>query len=121
MASSACLEDPDESCGAGQKFENKVCVPDDGSDDETDAGSMPVGDDAATGGVDPKGFGDACMDDTGCMPNAPYCAKQPGSTTGYCTKQGCEVDNAAAVCPANWTCFDLATFGASGTLCWKPS
>ncbi|MFT3924651.1 MAG: hypothetical protein QM778_19075 [Myxococcales bacterium] len=119
-----CLEDPEDSCSSNEKFENKVCVPDtgdgdgDGDDTQADAGS----DSGTQGGVDATGFGTVCTKDAECMPNAPYCAIMPGAPNGYCTKQGCTVDNPGAVCPTGWTCFDLSVFDPSlSTMCRKPS
>jgi hypothetical protein len=51
-------------------------------------------------------------------PDTDYCAIQPGTTVGYCTKTGCVT---AADCPPNWTCFDLSMFTAGApTMCRKP-
>jgi len=37
----------------------------------------------------------------------------------YCTSMGCDTD--PTICPSDWTCKDLASFGYAGQhMCWKP-
>ncbi len=119
-----CMEDAEDSCSSDEKFENKVCVPDTGGDgdgDQSGDGDAQGGDDAGTQGVDATGFGDVCAADGECTTNAPYCAKQPGQTSGYCTRQNCTVEDPGATCPTSWTCFDLNIFSpGAGTMCRKP-
>ena len=54
-------------------------------------------------------FGDVCADDTACALPTAFCVKQPGSEAGYCTGIGCLED--PAVCPVDWSCFDLSIYG----------
>jgi hypothetical protein len=69
------------------------------------------------GGASP--FGAACMEDAGCSAPTTYCAKQPGSQTGYCTVTGCKQN--ARVCPSGWGCFDLSMFQPGApSICTKP-
>ncbi len=67
-------------------------------------------------------FGTACSDGTGstdCSCPAPYCAVQPGQTTGYCTHTGCK--ETPAVCPSGWSCLDLSVFQPGlPSICTKP-
>jgi len=67
-------------------------------------------------GGDSKGFGASCNDDSNCSCTANYCAKQPGQQP-YCSAEDCKLD--PSVCPAGWTCFDLAFLGLT-SVCTKP-
>lgn len=83
---------------------------------DMDASAAPADDGPApqqcdASDTDPDAFGKPCSDartHRECSCPAPYCAIQPGQTTGYCTATGC-LENAAA-CPSDWSCFDLAQF-----------
>ena len=59
-------------------------------------------------GGDAAGFGAACKSNADCSCAASYCAVQPGTSEGYCTKTGCNED--ASVCPSGYACFDLSRF-----------
>lgn len=66
-------------------------------------------------------FGKDCTADGDCTAPVGYCAKMPGASSGYCTQQGCKTD--ASICPATWTCFDLAAVGVPNgpNFCQKPN
>ncbi len=55
-------------------------------------------------------FGDSCKADGDCHCPTNYCAILPGSTTGSCTRTGCDVD--PTICPTSWTCLNLGQFQA---------
>lgn len=59
-------------------------------------------------GGDPSGFGAPCRESSECTCEASYCALMPGQTRGYCSKTGCDADE--ALCPTDWTCLDLSAF-----------
>ena len=132
MALGCEAEDP---CDEGQTRAQGLCVPDDepsagrggkdggaGSDagaKEEDSGSGKPGDggkDAATSKPECSEerdaiLGETCMADDDCNCAAPYCAKMPGQTMGFCTVF-CESE--PDDCPDGYKCFDLAKIGVSG-------
>jgi hypothetical protein len=127
---SACNDDG-KPCDPDQMLKNRTCF-----DIPVEAGSMDVG----GGGTDedaetPDGeiadiattdeggggsvFGRNCVmsgNDPECVAPAPYCAVQPGATTGYCTTLGCKAD--MSLCPPGWTCFVIASINLD--FCLKP-
>jgi len=97
-----------------------------GDANSTAASGAASGGAAATGGTSStvstaELFGKACSADSDCTAPVGYCAKMPGAATGFCTQQGCKAD--ASICPATWTCFDLAAVGVPNgpNFCQKPS
>jgi hypothetical protein len=129
LLATGCLEDPDKSCSSDEKFENKVCVPDDGADgasdgadaDGADADGADAAGDAGGAGGDAE-FGKECADASECPAGTPYCAKGPTAEVGYCTVTDCDEDNPGELCPATWTCFDLSIFSPElPTMCQRPS
>lgn len=123
----ACVEsDP---CDSTSEYRNGGCYPrpspqGDGGDPEGGAGDGAAPSDGSPGDASPggKALGDACNDGVAhsdCAPPAAYCAKQPGSPTGYCTATGCDVT--PSLCPPGWACLDLGRFGAGlPHICAKP-
>jgi hypothetical protein len=126
-ASSTACQDPSSSlCDDGQLLDpvTGYCLPapkDAGSPDgkapardaargeaSTDADGAPPGDSSCNAGS--SMFGDSCTASTDCHCPTDYCAVMPGSTTGFCTRTGCDVD--PTICPAKWTCLNLGTFQA---------
>jgi hypothetical protein len=70
-------------------------------------------------GADEQGFGATCSLDTDCTCAADYCALQPGSSQGYCTKTGCKED--ASICAEGWGCTDLSIFAPGlPSICSRP-
>jgi hypothetical protein len=115
-AAGACGEY--ESCDQGQFLANYVCVP------KPDAGPMAA-DDAGGTGCNAKmtahaaaSYGTTCTtaDDCGCEAN--FCAAQPGSPTGFCTRTGCLKDP-TVVCPEGWKCTDLSMYLPGLSMCLK--
>jgi hypothetical protein len=119
LATTGCLMADKDACGKGSNLVNKVCIDDLPEEEEEDAAvAEPDAATADAGANAFEGLGDGCKKDVDCKATAPYCALQPNKP-GYCTIPGCEVDNAAALCPDTWTCYDLAVFGGP-TICRKP-
>lgn len=87
----AACADEEHLCDPDQTFSQGVCY-DPPTEDETFAH-----------------FGDTCTDDTGCEAPTSFCVKLPGAASGYCTATGCLED--ASVCPADWVCTDLSSYG----------
>lgn len=100
--------------------------------ESSSAGATPAVAGGASGGEAAKGgstsgvstldlFGKTCTADTDCTAPVNYCAKMPGASSGFCTQQGCKAD--ATICPASWTCFDLAAVGVPNgpNFCQKPA
>lgn len=56
----------------------------------------------------PSAFSDVCTNNDDCRCDVNYCAVQPGSAVGMCTRTGCVED--PSVCPESWSCFDLKIF-----------
>jgi hypothetical protein len=55
----------------------------------------------------PGQFGAPCKTNAECSAPAPYCAIQPGATTGgICSAFGCIED--PNLCPSTWSCMDLS-------------
>lgn len=119
----ACACADQASCDSDQELTNGACIPiapdaGMGTDGAVDDAAVADGGDAAgEGGSDAMmcsdgvALGDPCSDGTNhtdCGCEAPYCALQPGSTTGTCTRTGCIED--PGVCPSGWTCIDLSAF-----------
>jgi len=136
----------DSKCDPGQVLKDAVCVAEQagasstGGAANTGAGgttntiqggdSSTAGGDSGSGGTSTVAsstvstaslFGITCAADTDCTAPVGYCAKMPGATSGYCTQQSCITD--PTICPANWTCFDLAALGVANgpNFCSKPS
>ncbi len=55
-------------------------------------------------------FGDACDTNSDCHCDVNYCAVNPGSTSGVCTRTGCVED--PGICPDKWMCLDLSVFSS---------
>jgi hypothetical protein len=74
---------------------------------------------AGDGGAPSSGFGAVCTMDATCVAPTTYCAKRPGSDTGYCTVTGCKEN--ASICPTGWSCFDLSKFQEGApSICSQP-
>jgi hypothetical protein len=112
-------EDP---CDAGERHEQGVCVPDTagsgaaGKGAKAEAGSAPkeAAGSTASSACDADAdavLGNQCSADTDCNCAAPYCAKMPGQSMGFCTMY-CEPD--PDDCPSGYSCFDLSKLGVSG-------
>lgn len=88
---------------------------------DEDAGQVPGTSDCEPGpGGDDDGFGGTCIDATShrdCTCEADFCAIQPGTTEGFCTREGCGDD--PGICPDGWSCFDLRSVGGP-SFCVKP-
>lgn len=86
----------------------------------SDIASTPAADAGVPGDSGaPAGFGATCTEDANCVAPTTYCAKMPGSPSGYCTRTGCV--ETPSVCPSGWGCFDLSKFQAgSPSFCSKP-
>src|SRR5262245_58615791 len=101
--------DADDPCSSDQEYKQGACLPkekDAGDKPEPDSGSEPVADGGGGGGGECKEdqgaiLGKDCMDDSGCNCAAPYCAKQPGQATGFCTVYCTPMPDD---CPANYRC-----------------
>lgn len=135
-AATACANDA--SCSEGQVLQDGACVPKASGQGATGgaagssgaagaAGAASASSSAGAGGSAGAActafeFGQTCSDaqnhtDCGCA--ADYCAVQPGNPTGYCTATGCKED--PSVCPAGWSCLDLAAFDPSlPSICRAP-
>lgn len=130
----------EDSCDAGQERVQGLCVPEDdepsagrgGKDSGAssdagaktkDSGSGKDGGKDGDGGKDAATskpacseerdaiLGETCMSDDDCNCAAPYCAKMPGQTMGFCTVF-CESE--PDDCPDGYNCFDLAKIGVPG-------
>lgn len=67
-------------------------------------GSGPATSDAAAVGA--GNWGASCGSDADCKAGlADYCAIQPGSVMGYCSKKGCA--EAPSACPSGWSCLNI--------------
>ena len=114
---SACNDDG-QPCDPDQIVRDRLCVP--GPKPEAGPPDVEIDDDAETldGEIPdavnepppPMGmFGKLCTTagdpSPDCLAPAPYCAIQPGQSTGYCSVLGC-VEN-PALCPMGWSCFSL--------------
>lgn len=103
-------------CDEGQLFTRGVCF------DTPDAGPRaPDAGGPADGGGDGgqcagafAGLGDSCALAAECGCKADYCVAFPGYN--YCTRAGCLTD--ASICPAGWSCVDLAAYGQPA-ICMK--
>jgi hypothetical protein len=61
-------------------------------------------------------FGDGCATDLDCAAPTTYCALPPGDSAGFCTRTECLPD--PTMCPPEWTCLDVASYGAGfASLC----
>jgi hypothetical protein len=116
----------DDPCGKGYVRRQGACQPaaanDAGSKPEPDSGSEampdagPAADGGGGGGSECKEdqsevLDKACTNDDGCNCAAPYCAVQPGQSTGFCTVY-CTLS--PDDCPSGWRCFDLSAVGVQG-------
>jgi len=132
-ALAACtIDDP---CGPDLVLDEDVagCVakpvdagfPDAGFQDAGDAGAdADAGDEADSGEPDTgvcadPGYGDVCTA-TGPGPECPceanFCALQPGSSAGFCTRTHCLPPDPE--CPDGYTCMDLSALAPElGSLC----
>jgi hypothetical protein len=97
-----------EPCDTGQRYSYGLCY-------EIDAAIVAdAGPDASF-----AHFGDVCADTPACGVPTDYCARQPGTAAGYCTRTGCLTMPEA--CPAGWGCLDLSIFQAGlPAICSKP-
>lgn len=89
----ACHED--NPCDVGFVLNNDVCIP------------APVGD-AGSEAVEagPPTFGTLCRTQSDCTGEVNGCLIMPGGAEGFCSVSGC--DSNPALCPADWTCYDLS-------------
>jgi hypothetical protein len=119
LLSTVCGCGSDPKCDPGQTEKAGVCV--DENDDAAGGTSSNAsgsagetttqGQAGSPGGSAEEGFGTTCTTNDDCADPAPYCAKSPMDTTGYCTVTGCMAD--ATLCPAGWTCNTVyMTYGA---------
>jgi hypothetical protein len=118
----------DSKCDSGQTEKEGLCVDEDSGtggnsskssgaagESTTDTGAAGQGTTeaqaGAPGAAPETGFGATCTTDDHCADPAPYCAKSPMDTEGYCTVTGCSAD--AKLCPDGWTCNTAyMTYGA---------
>ena len=117
---SACNSDG-EPCDPNQIMKDRLCVP-----APVEAGPAPDVEETVDGEiVDAVAevptvmgmFGKTCMmagDSAECAAPAPYCAVQPGATTGYCSVHGCAEDPTLST--SGWSCFRIAGI----SVCTKP-
>lgn len=97
-------------CDPDQELrDNGYCYP------VTDAAAAAPGPGEAGASVDP--FGRSCTSDDDCAAPAALCAIQNGPP-GFCSSIGCEKD--PSICPAGWSCMDLAALGIPAHLCVPP-
>lgn len=68
-------------------------------------------------GASASPFGRVCSSDNDCAAPASLCAIQKGPP-GFCSAIGCDLD--PAICPAGWSCMDLAALGFPAHLCVPP-
>lgn len=124
LALAAC--DASSPCDEGMSYVQGACEPpgtdaggaaDAGSDaapdalvSDDDSGTADAGGNDAGCPVD-DALGESCQVDGDCACGAPYCAKMPGQSAGYCTVRDCNLmpDN----CPDGYQCFDLSVFSAA--------
>lgn len=96
---------PEDRCDVGYRFSYGQCLPEPGA--APDAGAA-----SDSGGADGIGFGTPCEDGIShrdCQsPTTSVCLIAPGTTRGVCSQVGC--DQAPALCPPGWRCFDLSSF-----------
>lgn len=122
-SSMACQEPSSSLCDEGQildpvsgyciaapvdagPLDGRTAAPDARADGSMDAARGPDADGACDAGS--SAFKAPCAVSGDCHCPTNYCAVTPGSTTGFCTRTGCDVD--PTICPAKWTCLDLGTF-----------
>ncbi|MCA9551688.1 MAG: hypothetical protein KC933_16745 [Myxococcales bacterium] len=84
-----------------------------------DAGDAPDAGEVDSGVCADPGYGDVCTS-TGASPEcaceADFCALQPGSATGFCTRTHCLPPDPG--CPAGYTCMDLSAIAPEvGSIC----
>ena len=123
LAAAACQDPGSQLCDPGQILDpvSGYCIagPVDagraGDAASRDAGTAP--DAACSAGS--SSFGDTCSGDADCHCPTDYCAILPGSTSGTCTRTGCDAN--PSICPASWTCLDLSQFQAGlPHICYQP-
>ncbi len=122
VAAVAACQDPSSSlCNPGQVLDPMsgycIAASRDASADAGHADAALEGGDGSCG-LSTSQFGDMCATSADCHCPTDYCAVMPGSSTGTCTRTGCDVD--PSICPATWTCLDLGAF-QSGLphICYK--
>ena len=88
-----CILVPDASAAAQDDAEAPSLI--------AEAGTTASSDD---GGVT---FGNTCAADSECTSaTTNFCLKQPGASTGYCSKANCTTE-----CPSSYKCCNCAVFG----------
>ena len=118
MFGSACNDDG-QPCDPDQIIVNHLCLP--GPKPEAGPPDVQVSDDVETpdGEVEdvvnelppppPGMFGKTCTTagepSPDCSPPAPFCAIQPGQSSGYCSATGCVAN--PALCPPGWGCLQV--------------
>ncbi len=118
----------DTRCDPGQEFRNGECVQaaaDAGVDDAA-AADDAAGADAATAPEDAAAGSDAvsvplgttCLEDADCGGETNFCARQPGTPSGYCSIKGCTVS--PNDCPEGYTCVDMSQYAPGLIFCMQP-
>lgn len=120
-ATSGCVLPPPPDAGpvdasAAQGGDDGGVSPDAGA--SQDAGVEDAGVEDA-GGCATPGYGDPCTvsgPTPECACEADFCALQPGSPTGFCSRTGCLPPDPA--CPPGYSCMDLSVIAPQvGSLC----
>ena len=124
LAAAACQDPGSQLCDPGQILDpvSGYCIAgpvdagragDAAARDAGDRSAMPRATRAA------PSSGTRAAADADCHCPTDYCAILPGSTSGTCTRTGCDAD--PSICPASWTCLDLSQFQAGlPHICYQP-
>jgi hypothetical protein len=106
-----------EKCDPGYHLDDHLCYVDLPAENTGGAAGAPDGN-AGAGDACESTFGADCLSNADCVCDSDFCAGYPGQV-GFCTRSGCDRD--PSLCPADYACLDLSSFGPGlPNICAKP-